>query len=531
MPFFSRKGDPLQNPYELLDLNYGATDDEISKAFKKLMFSLHPDKQPLGQSAEEAAVVAQKLHDVMDAKSFLLDGEYLTARREYDANLVKVAMQQQQQQPQTCMFGVGDNTNNINGVDNPVHRTATTAAAAAATPSTSSAVAGKGNNNNSDPNINAEHQHQQHPNPIANTATKAGVRFKTNPLPNGKVHVKQWGKAKKIHRGRGRSCPATARPVTTSAGAVTAAPAGGDNTMKHKNRHNPNNGNNYQKVNNNNDGFNDSNGECSTTDECGSNSDDGHNNNQQTRDPRGRRRTVDDTDSTNNGVGLRRPNSRKPVNSNRPISRDRQHQHYPDKRRSRSGEGGTSGTGVGSNGNNGVTAPRHPTRSKPESNCADESFHSLREAVDSFIKDLTSSHHTSSSSSIDIPPLDSLDGSTSFSYIGLLFHLEVPNGVGSDKIMVQTWFNQHRKNSTQISSMVSQFNARLHKVDTGCRLTFRNMNGKYAFTLTKKADPGQFNKKGLRHGIEYFIEMSIKLHNLINPMDMKKVDRVRLTTS
>ena len=104
MPFFSRKGDPLQNPYELLDLNYGATDDEISKAFKKLMFSLHPDKQPLGQSAEEAAVVAQKLHDVMDAKSFLLDGEYLTARREYDANLVKVAMQQQQQQPQTCMW-------------------------------------------------------------------------------------------------------------------------------------------------------------------------------------------------------------------------------------------------------------------------------------------------------------------------------------------------------------------------------------------------------------------------------------------
>jgi hypothetical protein len=103
-------------------------------------------------------------------------------------------------------------------------------------------------------------------------------------------------------------------------------------------------------------------------------------------------------------------------------------------------------TSYHSNANNGVTAPRHPTRSKPESNCADESFHSLREAVDSFIKDLTSSHHTSSSSSIDIPPLDSLDGSTSFSYIGLLFHLEVPNGVGSDKIMVQTWFNQHRKN-------------------------------------------------------------------------------------
>jgi hypothetical protein len=56
------------------------------------------------------------------------------------------------------------------------------------------------------------------------------------------------------------------------------------------------------------------------------------------------------------------------------------------------------------------------------------------------------------------------------------------------------------------------------------------MNGKYAFTMTKLADPKHFNKKGLRHGIEYFMEMSIKLHNLINPMDMKKVDRVRLTS-
>lgn len=93
MPFFSRKGEPLQNPYELLDLKLGATDDEISKAFKKLMFTLHPDKQPPGQSAEEALVVAQKLYDVMDAKSFLLDGEHLAAKREYDANLVKAAMQ------------------------------------------------------------------------------------------------------------------------------------------------------------------------------------------------------------------------------------------------------------------------------------------------------------------------------------------------------------------------------------------------------------------------------------------------------
>ena len=73
MPFFSPKGEPLQNPYELLKLEHGVNDDEISKAFKKLMLQLHPDKQPVGQSDEEADAVARLMHDVMDAKAFLLD--------------------------------------------------------------------------------------------------------------------------------------------------------------------------------------------------------------------------------------------------------------------------------------------------------------------------------------------------------------------------------------------------------------------------------------------------------------------------
>ncbi|KAL3760525.1 hypothetical protein ACHAWU_001860 [Discostella pseudostelligera] len=525
MPFFSRKGEPLQNPYELLDLKLGATDDEISKAFKKLMFTLHPDKQPPGQSAEEAAVVAQKLYDVMDAKSFLLDGEHLAAKREYDANLVKAAMQPPPppiippvaSAAQPPINNVG-NSNNNNGMAMPSQKTA---AAAAADPSAAAAAPGKGKNNTSDPQLHVE-PNPDHP----TTNNKAGVKFKTNPLPSGKVNVKHWGRAKKVNRGRGKSCPATSRPETSGAAAAANDP------MNHKMRHT--NGNFYQKGHDNNKEFNDSNGECSTTDECGSHSDDGHNNtnifnNKQPatrdRDSRGRRRTVDETDSNGGGGELRRPSSNKPVT--RGSQQQQQQQQHPglkpsnsnvsDKRRSRSDEGGTGvGVGVGSN---------HHTKRKQEVNtCADEMYNSLREAVDAFIKDLS----RGSSSSIDIPPLNSSDA-TSFSYLGLLFHLEVPSGVGADKIMVQTWY-KHRKNSTLISSLVGQFNARLHKVDTGCRVTFRNMNGKYAFTMTKIADPKHFNKKGLRHGIEYFMEMSIKLHNLINPMDMKKVDRVRLTS-
>ncbi len=472
-------------------------------------------------------MIAQKLHDVMDAKSFLLDGEYLTARREYDANLVKAAMQpppsSAAQQPPIVI--VGNNSG-----------TTKTAAAAPSSSAASAAAPGKGknNSNNSDSQLHEEQQQQQHSDPtVANT--KAGIRFKTNPLPKGKVNVKQWGKAKKIHRDRGRSCPATSRQEA-SGGCAASHP-----TMKPNTRHPAKNASNDQKLNNNDNnhnGFDDSYGECSTTDECGSNSDDGHH---VMTNSRGQRRKGDETDSKNCGDELlRRPISSKPVNSNGPGIRGQQQQQYPglksanvpnaisDKRRSKSDERGGGG-GVGGNGN-GFTTTHHETKRKPESNHVEEKFDSLREAVNAFIKDLTSrkSSHAPSSS-IDIPPLDSLDA-TSFSYLGLLFHLEVPSGVGSDKIMVQTWYKPHRKNSSQVSSIVGQFNARLHKVDTGCRLTFRNMNGKYAFTLTKKADPEHFNKKELRHGIEYFMEMSIKLHNLINPMDMKKVDRVRLTS-
>lgn len=98
MPLLSPKGEPSQNPYELLKLEHGATDDEISKSFKKLMLHLHPDKQPFGQSIEEAKNVERLMYDVMEARSFLLDTEYMAARRQYDSKLLLAKQKQQQQQ-------------------------------------------------------------------------------------------------------------------------------------------------------------------------------------------------------------------------------------------------------------------------------------------------------------------------------------------------------------------------------------------------------------------------------------------------
>ena len=88
--------------------------------------------------------------------------------------------------------------------------------------------------------------------------------------------------------------------------------------------------------------------------------------------------------------------------------------------------------------------------------------------------------------------------------------------------MIQTWYEQSKK-VANISARVVQFNAALQKIGLGGKLTFRNMNGKYAFTFTKSMDPLCFSKVELRHGIEYFMEMSIKIHNIIHTMDVRKV--------
>lgn len=140
----------------------------------------------------------------------------------------------------------------------------------------------------------------------------------------------------------------------------------------------------------------------------------------------------------------------------------------------------------------------------------------MREAVNSFIKDLNSN-----SPGITIPPLND-SAKTSFDYLGITFLLEVPNCVDNDNVVIQTWFDHPRK-SASISARVVQFNAALHKIGLGgSKLTYRNINGKYAFTLTKKIDPEKFSKTLLRHGIEYFMEMSIKLHNIINNADARR---------
>ena len=146
---------------------------------------------------------------------------------------------------------------------------------------------------------------------------------------------------------------------------------------------------------------------------------------------------------------------------------------------------------------------------------------SMRDAVDGFIKDLNSGLP-----SISLSQLDS-SGMTSFLYTDIKFRLDVPIGIANN-VIIQTWYEDNKK-AMEISTLVAKFNASLQRIGAGGRLTFRHMNGKYVFSLTKHVDPELFCKNSFRHGIEYFVEMSIKLHNIINPADVRTLEKVRLT--
>jgi len=150
-------------------------------------------------------------------------------------------------------------------------------------------------------------------------------------------------------------------------------------------------------------------------------------------------------------------------------------------------------------------------------------YKSLRDAVDDFINDLNAGLP-----SISLSQLDS-SGMASFLYADLRFHLHVPGGIANG-VIIQTWYEDNER-ATDISTLVAKFNTSLQKIGVDGRLTFRKMNGKHAFSLTKTVDPELFCKNIFRHSIENFVEMSIKVHNIINTDDVKRLEKVRLTNS
>lgn len=76
-------GEPAFDPYDVLDIEQGASDADITKAYRKIARQLHPDKQQ-NLSEQEQQKLALEFHTLQDARAFLLDAEHAEARRAYD---------------------------------------------------------------------------------------------------------------------------------------------------------------------------------------------------------------------------------------------------------------------------------------------------------------------------------------------------------------------------------------------------------------------------------------------------------------
>ena len=90
------KGPSCGNPYDVLGLKSGATNEEISKAYKRLALRYHPDKhskpQEVGKkSKKDEERLKSKFLAITEARNFLLDEEFAERRKAYD----KAIMSQQ----------------------------------------------------------------------------------------------------------------------------------------------------------------------------------------------------------------------------------------------------------------------------------------------------------------------------------------------------------------------------------------------------------------------------------------------------
>lgn len=76
------KNIPEKDPYEVLGTRFGASDAEISKAYRKLALKMHPDKTAHLPASEQEKIAAQ-FHDIQVARTFLLENP--EGRRKYDS--------------------------------------------------------------------------------------------------------------------------------------------------------------------------------------------------------------------------------------------------------------------------------------------------------------------------------------------------------------------------------------------------------------------------------------------------------------
>jgi len=568
MTLLSSHGEPLQNPYELLGLERGAADDDINKAFKKLMLKLHPDKQPAGQSEEEAAEVAQTFHNVMAAKSFLLDTEHMTAKRAYDSKLASLDRQKQSK----FISPVDKNTQSSG-------RTSSKENSTQGNGGWRSKRRGSDCTDDRGPNLFNKTGQDKKRRGSDCTDDRRPTLFKKSER-NRRASVDDCSTTSQSSSGDDN--PAASRNKGNHSPSRRPEKERHEKTRQRGTRHTYNgkssthnrSGSNIPKVKKSNT-FSES---CSSfftekvTDK-----------NESKSDKKDRRSTVINKRSSANGKSEKSSAPPQPSSPNLhseakqritdtidavtkkfrcPLTKDLISDPVTDFE-GNSYEREAILKHLNSHSTSPVTgAPLYPSDLTPNAALKDKirctlelkrTLDTLGEAQKKELKHVTKQHgqHTSSTAKAAPKPLaknlresinsfitdlqsgspniamSSLDnnGTSSFSYLDIKFKLEVSE---VNSYSIQTLFD-HNKKAANISIRLVEWNKGLQEMGLGGKLTFRNTKGTFVFSFDKKIEPENFKSRTFRYSVEYFLEFAIKLHNIINVTDLKTVGKVRLS--
>jgi len=105
------------DPHAVLKVQSNASDTDIKKAYRTQMLQLHPDKLPPNLSAEEIAAVTDKFHIVKDAYEFLTNAQYLTARRLY---MTKIASRRAEYERREAFLRRQQHSTNRSSASDPI---------------------------------------------------------------------------------------------------------------------------------------------------------------------------------------------------------------------------------------------------------------------------------------------------------------------------------------------------------------------------------------------------------------------------
>ena len=141
-----------------------------------------------------------------------------------------------------------------------------------------------------------------------------------------------------------------------------------------------------------------------------------------------------------------------------------------------------------------------------------------RVLIDSYLREI------SSNSKLNV----SLDGMgiCSFSYRRITFVIEVPITPHAGFMVYSSFDGEADKH--KLSERVGAWNDWLSKIGRHSSVAHIRAGRKTVFSL-KAGERDMVKSEVFQKTLEYFVEMSLKLHNLLHPLETKAVENVCLT--